>query len=623
MSRQLRSVTVHGAFSWQAWATPSATAILDRGTAFTYEDMDRRSNKLARYLQSRGVHGGSRVALVDDRSVNMIIAMLAVLKAGACFVPLDPASPCARLESMLRDAAPVLVLGRVALAGELPPGRSEPFLNLDAAVACAELQADHPLPERSRPEDPAYVMYTSGSTGQPKGVVVPHRAIVRLVSDQTYARFAPDEVFLHLAPLAFDASTFEIWGALLNGASLAVVPQPQPSVDEIVDAIARFGATTAWFTAGLFHLLVDHRLEGLRPLRQILAGGDVISPAHVRRARAALPHCRFINGYGPTENTTFSCCHDIRPEDEDGPLPVGRAITHSTATVRDEALRPVADGEVGQLCVGGEGLAIGYLNDPALTASRFVAAPDTGARIYLTGDQARRRPDGTIEFLGRMDGQVKIDGKRVELSEIEIALRAEPGVVDAAVVACEVHRGVRQLVAFLIARPGLDAGALHVALSGRLREQLPGYMVPSAFHFVSVLPLTPNGKIDRRALDRLARDRQPVEPRKGPPLDEGEEEVARIWSAVLKRDFIPRDANFFDLGGTSLLLMEVHARLKAADLTDAPLLALFAHPTIARFARHLRGEAEEGLTSACRAPAEDARRAALQRMKTRSLEQIP
>ncbi len=345
-------------------------------------------------------------------------------------------------------------------------------------------------------------MYTSGSTGRPKGVVVPHRAVLRLVLGNDFAALGADQVILQLAPLSFDASTFEVWGALLNGARLAVVADPYPSCEDIGAAIARHRASTLWLTAGLFHLMVDHNLEGLAPLQQLLAGGDVLSPAHVVRALRALPGCRLVNGYGPTENTTFSCCYTI-PRDYagDAPVPIGRPIRQTEARVLDEALRPVAAGEPGELCLAGAGLALGYWNRPELTAQAFVTQPGSGTRLYRTGDRVRVRTDGNLEFLGRVDRQVKVNGKRVELDEVEARLRATGLVQDAAVVCAPASAGAqRHIAAFVTAGAPLDSGALRRAL----REELPDYMMPASITQLPALPLSPSGKIDRARLPLAA-----------------------------------------------------------------------------------------------------------------------
>ena len=268
--------------------------------------------------------------------------------------------------------------------------------------------------------------------------MIPHRGIVRLVSDCNFVNLGPEEVILHLAPLSFDASTFELWGALLNGGKLAIVPAPHPSLDDIAEAIRVNGVTTLWLTAGLFHLMVESRLDGLQPLRQLIVGGDVLSPPHVAKALKALPSCRIVNGYGPTENTTFTCCYTIpQSPPPSGPIPIGSAIQGTTVYVLDADRRPVPVGEEGELYAGGAGVALGYLNQPELTAEKFVEdpfAPRTGARLYRTGDRVRQRPDGTIEFLGRVDRQIKLNGKRIELDAIEAHLRAEETVQDAAVI---------------------------------------------------------------------------------------------------------------------------------------------------------------------------------------------
>jgi len=433
-------------------------------------------------------------------------------------------------------------------------------------------------------------MYTSGSTGRPKGVVVPHQAVVRLVIDNDFATLGADEVILQLAPLSFDASTFEIWGALLNGGKLAIVSNAYPSLDDIAAEIARYGVTTMWLTAGLFHLMVDNNPNGLKPLRQLLAGGDVLSPPHVLKALRALPDCRLINGYGPTENTTFSCCYSV-PRDYDGtsPLPIGRPIRETEALILDESLQPVPPDTDGELYVGGMGVALGYLNRPELTAERFIAHPldsNSGARVYKTGDRVRMRSDGNIEFLGRVDRQVKINGKRVELDEIEARLRATGLVQDAAVVCPPGEVGYRTIAAFVTA-PG-QARIDIEGLRRTLREDLPDFMVPSSITQLDAFPLTPTGKVDRARLPAVVP--ATAAGRGRPPANATEAALREIWRRVLGKDAVGVDENFFDLGGTSLGLMEVHASIKRSMASDITVVEMFQYPRISALAeRMMRG----------------------------------
>lgn len=674
-----RNTTVHALFAHQAGLSPQAIAIVKGEAAGErrYGDLEASAADLARVIAASGVKRGDRVALLCGRSADAIIAMLAVMKCGAAFVPLDPSYPPARLALMLAEAAPALVLRERGL--RMPEGVGDtPVLDLsatlDAAVRMPDLLSELPTPDvQVTAEDAAYVMFTSGSTGKPKGVVVPHRAIVRLVRDQSYARFAPDEVFLHLAPLAFDASTFEIWGALLNGARLAIIPEARPALDDILDALQRHQVTVAWFTAGLFHALIDHRVSGLAPLKRLLAGGDVLSPAHVARIRAALPHCQIVNGYGPTENTTFSCCHEVTDAEISampiGAIPVGACITHSTAWVADDDLEPVADGQPGQLVVGGDGLAIGYLNAPELTAGKFVIAPATGERVYLTGDIAVRRPDGVFAFHGRADRQIKIDGKRVEPGDIEAALRDCVGVADAAVIFWGSEGAPKRLLAWIVAdvqtpppqvgpaqaSPHQVAASLPDQVRRALEIALPGHMRPARIMLLHALPLTDNGKLDRKRLEELALQDLALEELQR--LDQQRQNMQRLalaadsavsaagegaaavmlresadaahvraivsgaWAEALGMAAPPQDVSFFDLGGTSLLLMRVHARIGAAGAPVLPVLAFFAHPTINALVAKMTGaNAETGALagSAIRVDALSARREALGRMRARA-----
>ncbi len=597
----MRAHSIPEAFAAALHAGPERVALEGDGPALTYGQLAARSDAIAARLAARGVGRGARVGLYANRSAEAVAAMLGVLKAGAAYVPFDTSYPANLLRYLYEDSAPALVLVQERLLQDQAAvrfWRGEALGIGDAPEAASDARA-----APAAADDPAYVMYTSGSTGRPKGVVVPHRAVLRLVLGNDFATLGPEQVILQLAPLSFDASTFEVWGALLNGARLAVVADPYPSCEDIGAAIARHRASTLWLTAGLFHLMVDHNLEGLAPLQQLLAGGDVLSPAHVVRALRALPGCRLINGYGPTENTTFSCCYSI-PRDYagDAPVPIGRAIRQTEALVLDETLRPVAAGAPGELCLAGAGLALGYWNRPELTAQAFVTQPDSDTRIYRTGDRVRCRADGNLEFLGRLDRQVKINGKRVELDEIEARLRATGLVQDAAVV-CAAPSGAaqRHIAAFVTAAAPLDLATLRHTL----REELPDYMMPAAITQLPALPLSPSGKIDRARLPLAA----PGEAVKGrAATNDTEAALLEIWRRVLGTSTVGVDDNFFDLGGTSLGLMEVHANMRRSLASDVTIVEMFQYPRISALAARLTRGAPAP-RSALLDPSERARRA--------------
>jgi amino acid adenylation domain-containing protein len=449
-------------FAAQARLRPDAVVVASEAGDLTYAELDLRSSRLARRLAAAGIGPEVRVALLAQRSPAMIVGLLGILKAGGVYVPLDPSYPPERLAWMLADSGARVILGQPELLAGLPEALQ--------GAAVVELTADPADPGEAGGAEPAgappgalaYIMYTSGSTGRPKGVGVTHRNIVRLVRESGFADLGPGQVFLQLAPISFDASTLELWAPLLNGGRVAVFPPRRPSLDELGEAIARFGVTSLWLTAGLFHPMVEDRLEALRPLRQLLAGGDVLSPPHVRRALAELPGLTLINGYGPTEGTTFTCCYPMTaPEQVGATVPLGRPIGNTRVHVVGPGLEPVPTGVWGELLAGGEGLSRGYPGRPDLTAERFVPDPfaGDGGRLYRTGDVVRRRADGRIEFLGRRDGQVKLRGYRIELGEIESALARHPGVAEAVVMARDDGGPPgRRLVAYVVPRPAAAAG---------------------------------------------------------------------------------------------------------------------------------------------------------------------
>ena len=584
----LKNKTVASVFEEIAAAHADAIAVTFDGRSCSYRELNRKANRLARRLRRSGVGAETKVACCVPRSFELIVALLGILKSGGAYVPLDPANPRERTQFLLKDTGAPLLVTRRSLQSS--------FAEYGVATLCVD-ELDEDEGDRAEDGNPpavggptslAYVMYTSGSTGTPKGVMVEQRGILRLVRGASYCEFGADEVFLQFAPVAFDASTFEIWGALLNGGRLVVMPSDATSLEELGRTIREQGVTTLWLTSGVFHLMVEQRLEDLRCVRQLLAGGDVLSPRHVRMALEGLPGCVVINGYGPTENTTFTCCHRMTSREEvTESVPIGRPISHTHVHILDERMQSVAVGAVGELYTSGDGVARGYLNDAEMTAEKFLVNPFSetpGERLYRTGDLARRRDDGVIEFCGRADSQVKILGHRVEPGEIEVALRGFAGVKQACVVARTDERGAKQLLGYFVptSQPTITGKELRSFLS----DKLPPYMIPTHFIAIDSLPLTANGKVDRGELEKRALPSAEDKPAEA-AVAGLEETIVTVWKEALQIKQAGMDDNFFDLGGDSLLLVAVHAKLEKRLSIKVPVMDLFEFTTVRKLARHL------------------------------------
>ncbi len=576
------AATVHRLLSRQAVQSPDATALISRGERISYGALDARSDALAEMLHKAGVRPGATVCVALERSPDAIVALLAILKAGACYLPVDVKYPADRIRFMLEDASASLAITASAYQAFLPA--YIPKLLLDQMpVSHAVSRSTESTHSDGR--SVAYIMYTSGSTGLPKGIRICHHSIIRLVMDAKYVKLTSDEAVLHAAPLGFDAATLEIWGPLLNGGRCVIHDEDLPTGEGLARTIQDNSVTTAWLTSSLFNAVVDANPLHLGGLKQLLVGGEALSLPHVRRAHAALAGTEIINGYGPTECTTFTTTYRI-PDDLPSTLrsiPIGKPITDTSTYVLSPTMKLLPPGLVGELYVGGRGLALGYLNRDELTSERFVPNPfgPAGERLYRTGDMVRYLTDGNIEFIGRADDQIKLRGYRIELGEIEKALANHDAVRASAVIA-DRSGGNARLIAYLIAsHEQVQIPELRRHLAG----QLPEFMIPSAFVWMDKFPTTPNGKLDRKRLPQPSSER----PESCGPYQEGTTDVERLickaFADALNLDQVARQDNFFDLGGDSLLVLKVLSRLETAGLHGLTTNMFFRQPTPAALAQ--------------------------------------
>ncbi len=581
--------TVISLFEEVAATRKEANALIWDGGKMSYTELKSMADHIAQHLAAKGVTEGSRVGLFLDRSAERIAAILGILKLGAAYVPLDPEYPEERLDLILEDSGTSIVVTQGSLLPRLPK-HCETVIDVQVAT---HGELGQPFPQTfagDSTKTAMCVMYTSGSTGNPKGAVYAHKGLIRAVCNINYCDLNPDETILHTSSICFDVSTFEMFGALLNGGTLAIPPAEPLSLGTISDCIANLNVTTLWLTSGLFQLMVEEQVEAFSGVRQLLTGGDIVPVSHSARLMKAHPELQLINCYGPTENTTFSTAHPVSKSDlARKALPVGRPISNSSVWILDQNNVPVAPGVAGELCCGGDGVCLGYLNNPELTDEKFftikLGENRPAERLYRSGDLCRNRADGTIEFIGRIDHQVKIRGFRVEPGEIEICLSSNPMVGQCKVIAYGEGATEKSLIAYVSPFNG------HRPTPEELRDfslsKLPAYMVPATCVVMDELPVNTNGKIDTRALP-LPEIIQAREEESSEGFAPVEARLSALWVKTLKVQQIDRNDDFFALGGHSLLGMKLFAQIQREFDLSLPLSVLFKHPTVRLLAAEIQ-----------------------------------
>ncbi|MDE9552069.1 amino acid adenylation domain-containing protein [Xenorhabdus bovienii] len=575
---------IHQLFEAQAAIRPAATAVVYEDQTMSYDELNRRANRLAHHLIALGVRPDDRVAICLERSPEMVVGLLAILKAGGAYVPLDPTYPADRLAYMLNDAAPVALLTQAAWIDRLDS--PVPAVVLDTQESSLAAQPDYNPDTQAlglTSRHLAYVIYTSGSTGLPKGVMVEHRNVLRLIINNGFADIGSDDCIAHCANVSFDAATWEVWTGLVHGARILLIPEKtllQP--DYFGQRLASEGVSALFLTTALFNQYASLIASSLSGLRYVLFGGEQTDIRPAISLRTDYPPQHLLHVYGPTETTTFATAYEIPfTEGEYGKIPIGHPIANTRIYILDTQGQPVPLGVTGEIHIAGAGVARGYLNRPELTAECFLTDPftaDPGARMYKTGDLGRWLPDGNIEYLGRNDFQVKLRGFRIELGEIEARLVQCHGVREAVVLVREDEPDNKRLVAYLRPLDGVEP--VPAELRQQLAQHLAEYMLPSAFMVLDAFPLTPNGKLDRQALP--APDSSAVVARGyEAPIGEDEITLAQIWQDLLGLERVGRHDHFFELGGHSLMAVQLTTRIQTEFLVDIPIASLFLSPKLA------------------------------------------
>jgi amino acid adenylation domain-containing protein len=579
-----RSSCIHTLFEEQMRRSPESVAVTCGEQRLTYRELDRWANGIAHRLVEQGVGPEALVGIGAGRSLEMVVGVVAILKAGGAYLPLDPSYPAERLRFMLADSGAEIALVEPN-SGHLA-GADVELIEIDGE------SEEEPPANDVEPSNLAYVIYTSGSTGRPKGVEVTHRAVVGLVCGQSYVPFGPERHHLCISPLAFDASTFDLWAPLLHGGRCVVFPEAVPTVAALERTMVEENVDTVFLTTSLFNTIIEEKPESLHTVKWLLTGGEAISISHVREALAALPEAAIVNCYGPTEATTFTTVHQVeRPlPSEARTIPIGRPIEDTYVRVLSPTMEEVPVGKEGELYIGGPRVARGYRGHPGLTRSRFVPDPDgrAGDRLYRSGDLVRQLASGEIEFVGRIDKQVKLRGFRIEPGEVEAVLREHPEVRSAAVLV----RGegtAQRLVAYLVAANG---GVDSAEMKRYAADRLPPHMVPGAIVELDSLPLTANGKLDRRRLPEPKAQVATAARRR--PETEVERRLAEIWCSVLGVEDVGAEDDFFSLGADSLQAVRVIARVHLELGVELPLKAFLDGATVAELAERVEaGTADE------------------------------
>ncbi|MBD2005415.1 MULTISPECIES: non-ribosomal peptide synthetase [Cyanophyceae] len=582
------SKCIYQLFENQVEQNPDAIAVIFEDTQLTYKELNIRSNQLAHHLQKMGVASEVLVGICVERSIDMIVGLLGILKAGGAYVPLDSNYPRDRLNFMLDDSQVSVLLTQEKLVdnfGNFP----NPVVYLDKDWQTIAQESEENPHSDVTSDSLAYVIYTSGSTGKPKGVAVTHKAVNRLVCNTNYIKLSPNDKIAQASNTSFDAATFEIWGALLNGAQLVGISRDVTlSPHEFALQLRQKGISVLFLTTALFQQIARDVPQAFSSLRYLLFGGEAVDARWVKKVLKQGAPKQLIHVYGPTEGTTFSsyyCVQDV-PESATS-IPIGRPIANTQIYLLDADLQPVPIGIVGELYIGGDGLAREYTNRPDITAERFIYNPfnnKSESRLYKTGDLARYLPDCNIEFLGRIDNQVKIRGFRIELGEIEAILNQHPAVRETVVIIREEIPGDKHLIAYIVPDQQQTPTSM---MRQFLKEKLPEYMVPSAYVVLESLPLTPNGKVDRRALPAVDTLNFEMKEDYVAPRDRVEEVLVEIWAKVLGKQQIGVRDNFFELGGHSLLATQLISRIRDAFQIELSVRNLFESPTVASLARHI------------------------------------